>query len=155
MLALREQLTLLDADVVNLGALEFRNGVHAVLTVEELEHLAAGVAHGAVVFDDDVLNRLHKPALDVARLRRLDRGVDGTLAPTHRVEKALLRREAAKVRVLVLCIVRSPSATVVSSLRRTDQSRFVKFLKKMGRKKVWEEKFQEHYSRVNVHTQLP
>ena len=54
-----------------------------------------------------------------------------------------------------LCIVRSPSATVVSSLRRTDQSRFVKFLKKMGRKKDWEEKFQEHYSRVNVHTQLP
>ena len=155
MLALREQLTLLDADVVNLGALEFRNGVHAVLTVEELEHLATGVAHGAVVFDDDVLNRLHKPALDVARLRRRDRGVDGTLAPTHRVEKALLRREAAKVRVLVLCIVRSPTSTVVSSLRRTDQSMFVKFLKKMGRKKVWEEKFQEHYSRVNVHTQLP
>jgi len=54
----------------------------------------------AVVFDDDVLHRLHEPALDVARLRRLDRGVDETLAPTHRVEKALLRREAAKVRVL-------------------------------------------------------
>jgi hypothetical protein len=48
-----------------------------------------------------------------------------------------------------------PSATVVSSLRRTDQSRFVKFVKKMGWKKEWEEKFQEHYSRVNVHTQLP
>ena len=31
----------------------------------------------------------------------------------------------------------------------------VKFVKKMGWKKEREEKFQEHYSRVNVHTQLP
>ena len=107
--------TLFGADVRQLGRLE-RDGVHAVLTVEELEHLAARVAHGAIVLDHHILHRLDEAALDVAGLGGLHSGIDQTLAATHRVEEKLLRGEAAQVRVLdeatrlravvVLCEVR-------------------------------------------------
>ena len=74
--------------------------VHAVLAVQELNHVPRGVPHRAVVLDDDVLHRLHQTPLDVPRLGRLHRGVDETLAAAHGVEEELLRRQPAKVRVL-------------------------------------------------------
>lgn len=74
-------------------------GTH-VLAVDELDDVAERVAHGAVVGDHDVLERLDEPALDVSRLGGLDGRVDESLSPGHGVEKELLRGEAAEVRVL-------------------------------------------------------
>ena len=77
-----------------------RAAVHPVLAVGELDDVAERVADRAVVLDHDVLERLDEPTLDVARLGRLNRRVDQTLATGHGVEEELLRREPAQVRVL-------------------------------------------------------
>mmetsp|Transcript_15235 Transcript_15235/g.35011 ORF Transcript_15235/g.35011 Transcript_15235/m.35011 type:complete len:818 (+) Transcript_15235:946-3399(+) len=87
------------ADVSDLLVLQ-RDRVHAVLAIEELQHLALRVAHCTVVLDGDVLHRLDEAALDVPRLGRLHRRVDQPLATAHCVEKELLRGEAPQVRVL-------------------------------------------------------
>ena len=85
-----------DADVGHLLALQ-GHGVHAILAVQELQHLAPSVANGTVVLDHDVLHRLDQPSLDVARLSSLDGSVDQSLAATHGVEEELLRRQPAQV----------------------------------------------------------
>ena len=74
--------------------------VDAVLAVGKLDHIVHRVAHRTVVADRHVLQRLDQAALDVARLGRLHRGVDQTLAPGHGVEEELVRGEATQVRVL-------------------------------------------------------
>ena len=76
-----------------------RRRVHAVLAVQELNHVAERVAHRAVVLHHDVLHGLDEPTLNVAGLGGLDRRVDETLATAHGVEEELLRREAREVRV--------------------------------------------------------
>ena len=75
-------------------------GVHAVLAVQELNHVSGGVSHRAVVLDDDVLHRLDQTPLDVTRLGSLHRGIDETLATAHGVEEELLRGETSQVGVL-------------------------------------------------------
>ena len=42
------------------------HAVHAVLPVQELHDVTHGIAHSAVVADDQVLHSLHQAALDVA-----------------------------------------------------------------------------------------
>jgi hypothetical protein len=84
------------------------HAVHAVLAVEELYDRAHAVAHGVVIVDGEVFERLDEAALDVARVRSLDGGVDEALAAAHRVEEELLRREALEVRVLD----KAPAATL-------------------------------------------
>ena len=93
------QLGLMEPNVGDLLILE-RDGIHAVLAVEELEHLPLRVAHCAVVLDRDVLHGLDEPALDVTRLRSLHSSVDQTLATAHGVKEELLRGEPTQVRVL-------------------------------------------------------
>ena len=75
-------------------------GVHAVLAVQELNHVSGGVSHRAVVLDDDVLHRLDQTPLDVTRLGSLHCGIDETLATAHGVEEELLRGETSQVGVL-------------------------------------------------------
>mmetsp|Transcript_13686 Transcript_13686/g.32412 ORF Transcript_13686/g.32412 Transcript_13686/m.32412 type:complete len:631 (+) Transcript_13686:410-2302(+) len=74
--------------------------VHAVLTVQELDHVPAAVADRPVVLDHDILHGLHQAALDVAGRRGLDCSVDEALPASHGVEEELLRRESPEVRVL-------------------------------------------------------
>mmetsp|Transcript_12899 Transcript_12899/g.36269 ORF Transcript_12899/g.36269 Transcript_12899/m.36269 type:complete len:465 (-) Transcript_12899:2165-3559(-) len=74
--------------------------VHAVLAVQELDDVAAAVAHRPVVLDDHVLHGLHQAALDVARGGGLDSCVDETFPSSHGMKEKLLGREATKVGVL-------------------------------------------------------
>src|SRR5581483_2938253 len=75
-------------------------GVHAVLAVDELDDGARGVAHGAVILDLQVLQRVDQAALHVAGPARAHGGVHEAFAATHGVEEELQGREAALVRVL-------------------------------------------------------
>jgi hypothetical protein len=82
------------------GLVLHKGGVHAVLSVDELEDVAARVSDGSVVLDLDVLERLDETTLDVSRLGRLDGGINETLSTSHGVEEELGRRETSEVRVL-------------------------------------------------------
>lgn len=68
--------------------------VEAVITITELHHSTDGIAHGRVVMRDEILQRLHKSTLHVARLGSLDGGVDQTLTTRDGVEQELGRGEA-------------------------------------------------------------
>ena len=71
-----------------------------VLAVAQLAHLLDLVAHRAVVLDHHRLHRLDQSALDVTGFGGLDGSIDQTLAPSHRVEVELGRRQTGQVRVL-------------------------------------------------------
>mmetsp|Transcript_44451 Transcript_44451/g.74151 ORF Transcript_44451/g.74151 Transcript_44451/m.74151 type:complete len:329 (-) Transcript_44451:2589-3575(-) len=92
------ELALGETQVVELLGLD-PDGVHAVLAIQELDHVAHGVAHRAVVLHHHILQRLDQPPLDVPCLRRLHRRVDQPLATAHGVEEELLRGEPSQVRV--------------------------------------------------------
>ena len=72
---------------------------HAVLAVQQLDHLAVAIAHRAVVPKANPFHRLDKPTLDVASLGGFDGRVDQTLATTHSMEVELSRGEAVQIRV--------------------------------------------------------
>eukprot|EP00052_Salpingoeca_macrocollata_P029267 m.293933 g.293933 ORF g.293933 m.293933 type:complete len:699 (-) comp22962_c0_seq7:2402-4498(-) len=76
-----------------------KGAVHAVLAVAQLDQIAVGVAHRAVVLQTQALHALDQAPLDVAGLCRLDSRVNETLAPAHGVEEELLRRQPSQVRV--------------------------------------------------------
>ena len=73
--------------------------VHSVLSVQELDDLSTGVAHGAIVVHHQILHGLDQTTLDVSRLTGLHGGIDDTFATSHGVEEELLRCQALQVRV--------------------------------------------------------
>ncbi|GIX60902.1 uncharacterized protein BcabD6B2_03370 [Babesia caballi] len=85
-----------------------RGPPQAVVSVEELHHLAVARPHRVVIAHRKHLQRLHQPPLHVPRFAGLHRRVDESLPAGHGVEKELLRlkpgeegvrHEAAALRV--------------------------------------------------------
>ena len=74
--------------------------VRAVLAVLELHHGSVAVADGVIVVHPKRLQVLDHAPLQVPRTRRLDRGVDESLAPRHAVEEVLLGPETGEESVL-------------------------------------------------------
>ena len=75
------------------------DSIHAVLTVQELNDLAAGGTKGTIVARHNGLHGFHQTTLDVTGLGRLTGSIDKTFTTTHGVEEKFLWTQTAQVRV--------------------------------------------------------
>ena len=92
-LAILMRLNVRRLEQVYLHSLQGLTG-NSIFTIDELDQMVATCAHGTIILDHDVLQRLDQTSRDVASLSSLDSRINQSFTASHSVEVELSRAKA-------------------------------------------------------------